>query len=497
MADLQQNNAPRPVTPNQNRTSTSRVLSAPHSISLNTVNSRPLSNLGPLSPVNQNGSFAFDRVIKRGKTERRVKKKGAWRSSWKPAHLVLRPNLLSVYKDADETELRASITLSDVTAVAPVKKSHHDNVFGVFSPGKNYHFATSSSRETSDWIAVLRLEARTDVIEDLQPPNAGFLQSENQPYDTTDVSADDEPGAPASPEVPHWSVKGQKNRVIGPPPTADNRKNSGLAPYPSGTDAFTTSQSDLSDTFSSSIPGSKSYLSTSVPMQSSQLTPIPDTIDIPGTSGRSYGREPSGFSDAGHNPAISLSKSVPKHQPHSSLPASDPSRVVRQSYLRLSKTTSGVKQWKTLWVVLRSQTLSFYKSHNDNSPVAIVPVHAMVEAAEIDRKNKQNCFQIISEEKTYRLQADSEDELENWLGALKSVLAKQEAELSRSRGTSLSTSQGQFQPQVPLSRDGLGPMNTQMRNLNLIEGQAPAARRVASPPTTQTSIYSQVTTDGT
>lgn len=495
MADIQHNSAPRPVTPNQGRSSGSRVLSAPQSISLNTSTTRPLSNVGPLSPVNQNGSFAFDRVIKRGKTERRVKKKGAWRSSWKPAHLVLRPNLLSVYKDADETELRASITLSDVTAVAPVKKSHHDNVFGIFSPGKNYHFATSSSRETSDWIAVLRLEARTDVIEDLQPPNAGFQQASQLSYDTTDVSADDEPGVPGSPEAQHWSVKAQKNRIMGPPPVAENRKNSGLAPYPSGTELFTTSQSDLSDTFSSSIPGSKSYLSTSVPMQSSQLASIPDSLDIPSRPERSSGRELSAPAEIGSNIAASLSKSMPRSFTQPASNAQEPSRIVRQGYLKLSKTTSGVKQWKTMWIVLRAQTLSFYKSDGEHSPIAIVPVHAMVEAAEIDRKKKQNCFQIISEEKTYRLQAESEDELEKWLGALKSVLAKQEAELSRSRGASLSTSQGQF-PQMPGSRDGLGAMTMQMKNLNVAEGHTPSARRVISPPTTQLSTHSQVTTGG-
>lgn len=493
MADTQHNTAARPVTPNQNRATSSRVLSAPQSISLNTSTSRPLSNVGPLSPVNQNGSFAFDRVIKRGKIERRVKKKGAWRSSWKSAHLVLRPNLLSVYRDSDETELRASITLSDVTAVAPVKKSHHDNVFGIFSPGKNYHFATSSARETSDWIAILRLEARTDVTEELQPPNAGFQQAQPA-YDTTDVSADDEPGPPGSPEAQHWSVKGQKNRAMGPPPVADNRKNSGLAPYPSGTEAFTTSQSDLSDAFSSSIPVSKSYLSASVPMQPSQLTPIPDSVAIPGTSERASSREFPAFLETGPPPAVSLSKSMPKSYTQGPT-AQDPSRVVRQGYLKLSKTTSGVRQWKTIWVVLRSSTLSFYKSDNEHSPMAIVPVHNMVEAAEIDRKNKQNCFQIISEEKTYRLQAETEDELEKWLGALKSVLAKQEAELSRSRGASLSTSQGQF-PQMPTSRDGLGGISTQMKSMTIAEGQMSSARRVISPPTAQPSTHSQVTTGG-
>ena len=102
------------------------------------------------SPVDQNGSFCFDRVIKSGKVHRRVKNKGAWKPSWKPAYLVLRPNLLSVYHNPDETDLKASITLSEVTAVSRVRKAHTDNVFGVFSPSKNYHFQCMSDLETED-----------------------------------------------------------------------------------------------------------------------------------------------------------------------------------------------------------------------------------------------------------------------------------------------------------------------------------------------------------
>ena len=92
-----------------------------------------LLNLGTFSPVNQNGSFEFDRVLKSGRVQRRVKKRGSWKPSWKPSFLVLRPNLLSIYKSEDETGLRGSITLNEITAVADVKKSKVDNVFGVFT----------------------------------------------------------------------------------------------------------------------------------------------------------------------------------------------------------------------------------------------------------------------------------------------------------------------------------------------------------------------------
>lgn len=456
---------------------------APSSIQ---TSSRPISGIGPLSPVNQNGSFAFDRVIRRGKLERRVKKKGAWKASWKPAYLVLRPNLLSVYKDYDETELRASITLSDVTAVAPVKKSHHDNVFGVFSPSKNYHFSGITARETTEWITILRLEARTDDQADLEPPSAGFKQGDGHGYDTTDMSADDDVDAPASPEMPQWAVRGQKSRVM-PQANTEPRKPSNIAAYTSGNDSFATSQSDFSDA-GSSLPTSKGYLSSSMPMQPSPLAPIPD--DVPTTARPDLARNQSYLADAG---VPSLSRSAPKPQYISS---NDPLRVIRQGHLRVQKTISGVKQWRSYWVVLRTSNLSFYKSNNEYSPSLIIPLYAIIEAAEIDRKNKQNCFQVIGEEKTYKLQTETEDELESWLGAFKSLLVKQEAERSnRSRGPSVSgigePQQGHQRPVQPPSRDGIGSITAQMRGTNLGD----SARRVVSP-VAQGTVYTQVTTSG-
>lgn len=475
----------RPTTPNhQRRLPSTRVLAQGQPVPIQTSTQRFSSNIGPLSPVNQNGSFAWDRIIKRGKLERRVKKKGAWKASWKPAYLVLRPNLLSVYKDADETELRASITLSDVTAVATVKKSHHDNVFGIFSPSKNYHFSGANARETSDWIAILRLEAHTEEQTDLSPPDAGFRHMEGQGYDTTDISADEDLDAPASPKVLQWTMRGQKTRLM-PQANSDPRRLSGLAPYPSGNESFVTSQSDFSDGLGSSFPGPKSYLSSSTPVQPSTLAPILD--DVRSTPKPVLNRNTSYLSDTTGQP-LPGSKNAPK--PQQQIPTHDPSRVVRQGYLKLSKTVSGVKQWKSIWAVLRISSLSFYKSNNEYSPILILPLYTIIEAAEIERKDKYNCFQVIGEEKTYKLRTESEDELESWLGAFKSLLVKQEAERSsRSRGQSMNglveaagSQQVRHQrPVQPTSRDGMNSITAQMRGASFTDAQP---KRIVSPPAT-------------
>ncbi|KAJ6147804.1 hypothetical protein N7497_009786 [Penicillium chrysogenum] len=128
---------------------------------------RNSGNFDPFSPVNENGSFEFDRVLKTGRVCRRVKHKHVFRASWKPAYLVLRPNLLSVYKDEETTRLRVSISLSEVTAVAPVKspRSTRRHVFGVFTPSTNYRFEALSERDAEDWIDRIRAETPGDEDE--------------------------------------------------------------------------------------------------------------------------------------------------------------------------------------------------------------------------------------------------------------------------------------------------------------------------------------------
>ncbi|EXJ75129.1 uncharacterized protein A1O5_01825 [Cladophialophora psammophila CBS 110553] len=361
--------------------------------------------LDVFSPVDQNGSFCFDRVIKSGKVHRRVKNKGAWKPSWKPAYLVLRPNLLSVYQNPEETDLKASITLSEVTAVARVRKAHTEHVFGVFSPSKNYHFRGMSEADTEDWIMHIRLEARTDEDDDLDltaPQLSSRAGDLSNTYESTDISADEMHRAPGSPE-------GQSRAIQNRPRNGSllanrQRRPSNLQEY-SGNEQYTTSHSDFSDTLGSSLPKNSS---SSLSKQQPALTPIASSQQLTGkveTKGNAQLPQPAPHSDA----------------------ASDPERVVRQGHLQILKShKTGVKGWKWIWVVLRSRSLSFYKNEAEYAAVKILPMHSIVNAAEIDpiSKTKNFCFQIITDDKTYRFCAPDEEDLDKWLGALKSVLSK-------------------------------------------------------------------------
>lgn len=351
-------------------------------------------NLDTFSPVNQNGSFEFDRVLKSGRVNRRVKSKGAWKPTWKSTYLVLRPNLLSIYKNDDETDLRASITLSDVTAVAPVKKANTANVFGVFSPSKNYHFQGTSAKDTADWIERIRKEARVDIHDEIvlaSPVARSDGLGNRNPYETTDLSGEDDGGRPSSPEMSHSIVRGQKGQRSRA--STYQRQTSAIHEY-SGNEMM-TSYSDFSDAPAASLP-------------------------------RSHVAPPKGASTATANPAQRPGVARNASQLSGFDVNTDPERVIRQGWLYCLKTKGRVKQWKKLWVVLRPKNVSFYKNEQEYSAVKILSMSSIINAAEIDpiSRSKSYCLQIIMEDKIYRFCAPSEDSLAKWLGSLKSILAR-------------------------------------------------------------------------
>ncbi|KAJ5620621.1 hypothetical protein N7510_004605 [Penicillium lagena] len=341
------------------------------------------------SPINENGSFEFDRVLKTGRVFRRVKHKHVFRASWKPAYIVLRPNLLSVYKDEETTRLRASITLSEVTAVAPVKatRSSRQHVFGVFTPSKNYRFEATSERDAEDWISRIRTE--TPIGED----EKAFLALTKKPgppaiqkqliEDTTDHSDFDQTGRASSPEL---------GRTVSP-----HRRAQRLSYTQEYSGNEITSYSELSDA--------------SPPTDRGQLRSMPSLNNLP----RSVNN---------------LSRSAPEEKPLS-LPRDtsrqsvrDPERVVCHGYLQGLRIKGTVRQWKRLWVVLRPKSLAFYKDEQEYSALRVISMSQIIDAAEVDpmSRSKKFCLQIIAEEKTYRLCAPDEESLARWLGALKSIL---------------------------------------------------------------------------
>ncbi|KAB8225303.1 hypothetical protein BDV33DRAFT_111212 [Aspergillus novoparasiticus] len=341
-------------------------------------------NLDTFSPVNENGSFEFDRVLKTGKVHRRVKHKHAFRASWKQAYLVLRPNLLSVYKDEEATRLRLSITLSEVTAIAPVKspRSNRQHVFGIFSPSKNYRFQALSGKDAQDWIERIRAETRMDEEEEaflaLSMKGNNTATSKQQIDDTTDFSDVEHIGRASSPEFGRASPPGGR-----------------LTAHQNFSGHDITSYSEWSDG----------------PASNSSVRPVSRTSTIPNLSvSTPASAQPASARDTDRTQESGARR--------------DPERVICNGYLQCLRIKGGVRQWKRLWVVLRPKSLGFYKDEQEYSAVKILPMDQVFDAAEIDpiSRSKLYCLQVIAEEKSYRLCTDNEESLAKWLGSLKSVL---------------------------------------------------------------------------
>lgn len=104
----------------------------------------------------------------------------------------------------------------------------------------------------------------------------------------------------------------------------------------------------------------------------------------------------------------------------------DPDRIVWQGWLWLLNSKRGVKQWKNRWAVLRPRNLILYKDESEYKASFILSLSGIVNVVDINpiSKTKSHCFQVITDEKTYRYCAHDEETLVHCLGAFKSLLSK-------------------------------------------------------------------------
>ncbi|KAI9837245.1 MAG: hypothetical protein M1819_000319 [Sarea resinae] len=370
---------------------------ASHPESFNQTRSGHL-NLDTFSPVNQNGSFEFDRVLKSGKVMKRTRKT----KSWKPFHLVLRPNLLNLYKDEKEEKLHKHIILSDVTAVAYLEdpKRRRDFIFGVFTPSRNYHFQAADKKQAQEWVELIRREARIDEEEQEM-----FLASpggQNGSYQGFERDM----GVGVHGPSHHW--REERLASSSPEPFVDGAARS------AGLPSIQRHTSHNMEYSGNEIGSCSEFSDTAGPVDlrgsSVSLSRGPDA----GRSSHSGGGRP----DMGRNDSQMSGLDILKAE----------ERVVWQGWLLCLRSKGGVRSWKKLWTVLRPKQLAFYKDTQEYLARHILPLDKVINAVEIDplSKSKRFCFQIIAEAKTYRFCVEKEEDLANWLGGLKSLLAKRD-----------------------------------------------------------------------
>ncbi|TQW00087.1 PH domain-containing protein [Cordyceps javanica] len=355
------------------------------------------------SLVSSNGCFEFDRVIKCGYVEKRTKTK-----QWKPVYLVLRPDYLSMYKNEKETKLRYQIHLADLNAVTLLKdpKQKRQNVFGLFSPSKNFHLQARSLQDAREWVDLIRKDARLE-------------EEEEEMFLASPLARTVSPTAPcAIPPKGLTNIDEQINIIperflssspeaFGPPaPGFLGNRDSSIVDSSGGEIA---SHSDMSDTDFQRIRGGS---------MESQLFPgqievgsIPPSTDLP-------------YRPTGQRSASQVSVANQEQELD---------RVVWQGWLWQLKSKGGVKQWKDVWGVLRRRNLILYKDESEYLAQWIVQLSVIVDVVDIDpiNKSKENCLQIITEEKSFKFCARDEESLVQFIGALKSLISKRKALESR------------------------------------------------------------------
>lgn len=349
------------------------------------------ARIDTFSPVNQNGSFEFDRVLRSGEVYKRTKKT----KQWKKIYLVLRPNLLSLYKTSHEERLSKQINLSDLNAVAQLRdpKGRRDHLFALYSPARSYHFQAQDKDGAKLWVELIRKEARIDEEEqgftEVDEGRSALNASEHGRSARTEFQ-EHERFASSSPEP--LDIPGR------PSTTRDGVKIPQMLDY-SGDEAGT--YSDWSDT------PQQSYSQAHYQPLAHRKT---RSVSGPG---------PVVLSSTHNNAARSASHS-------SNIQTQEDERVVWHGYLLILKSTGGVRQWKKLWVVLRPKNLAFYKNDEEYAAQLIIPLSNIIDAVEIDplSRSKSHCMQIITEDKTLRCCAQSEEALTKWLGAIASQLAR-------------------------------------------------------------------------
>ncbi|GAB7357918.1 hypothetical protein MBLNU230_g0085t1 [Neophaeotheca triangularis] len=400
------------------------------------------------SPVNQNGSFEFDRIIKQGEVLKRTRKTKAWKS----IYIVLRPNLLSIYRDSSESKLRHQINLSDLTAVARQKdpKRKSKQVFGLFSPSRNWHLEAPSEAEAQIWVEVIRREARID-----EEGNDFTLKSPGGMTESRFQGFERDPGVG---ELVHEDRGGYSSSDVEamhypPPRTRRDRGNKNYSMRrPSHTltldysGAEAGSYSDFSD---SAAPATARMSALSLPFTdsgrpstSSAQNPPNSQHHQPSIYGASPMARPTTITPAlarttseTSNLALENGPSIhdyatqqpqPAPTPSPRPPADPPERVVHQSWLYLLKSKNRIRQWKKVWMVLRPRALALYKNEEEYTALLIVPFETIIDVVEINpiSRSKKYCMQVLSEERNYRFCALDEEGLERWLGGFKSLLSK-------------------------------------------------------------------------
>lgn len=329
---------------------------------------------------------------------------------------MLRPNTLSIYKSDSESKLRHKVYLTDLSAVTMLRdpKQKRQNLFGLYSPAKNYHFEAKTAADAQEWIELIRQDARIEEEEEEM-----FLASpiiRRQSYAPASMLARGPENTPAQrPDFDRFASSSPEPLDMRRPKFGSRSTRRSSHPLePAGmSGAELASHSDFSDTETQRPFGASAEDLAVGFFSTSGIHMEPGSLNRPMLSNRN----------------LSQVSGLNAEQ--------DPDRVVWQGWLWFLKGKRGVRQWKDCWAVLRPRNLILYKDESEYTAYFILPLSAVVNTVDIDpvSRTKKHCMQIITDEKSYRLCAHEEESLVQCLGAFKSLLNKRKDLEARAAAT--------------------------------------------------------------
>ncbi|KAF7187212.1 putative PH domain-containing protein PB16A4.02c [Pseudocercospora fuligena] len=390
------------------------------------ASSRKNLSLDTFSPVTLQGSYEYDRIIKTGEVLKRTRKT----KTWKPVFLVLRPNLLSIYKDREETKLKHQVNLSELTAVArqkdPKRKEKH--IFGLFSPSRNFHLEASSDKAAQEWVESIRQEARMEQREEeTSLASPGGANTVYQGFERS-IDANISPSADER-TAGYSSSDAEAFGSSQPLPKRRERTSVNFGNRKSSHVEYSGAEHGSFSDFSDSGFGAAARMSALSLAHTEGRPSTSSTSQQPATNSVYGHNTPARPSMGARNPSQMSGLALATDENKKANYPTDDERVIHHGWIYLLKSKSGVRQWKKVWMVLRPKALAMYKNEEEYTALLILPFASIIDAVEIDAvsKSKTSCMQIISEERNDRFCAVDEDSLARWLGALKSLLAKRKA----------------------------------------------------------------------
>lgn len=311
--------------------------------------------------------------------------------------------------------MRHQVHLSDLTAVAFLKDPKHkrQNVFGLFSPSKNFHFEAPTRQDAQEWVHLVRGVARIEEEEE-EMFLASPVMRQHSPGPMLSVS----PGG-ISGEIPADALDRERMRSSSPEPPGPPTPGFTATPRPRKSHAMESfgpsasevaSHSDMSD-------GDMQNRCHGVSLESLPTQTALEAGSLPRTDGwPPFGQSISHMSVANAE--------------------QDLDRIIWQGWIWFLRSKGGVRQWKDMWGVLRARNFILYKDEAEYTAQWIAQLSAIVNVVDVDplSKHKTHCLQIITEEKSFRFCAHDEESLVQLIGAFKSLLAKRRGLEARTNG---------------------------------------------------------------